>query len=84
MKIETVEIAKLELQRGDILLVRVPPNWTPEQKRMAQAAVAAAMDRIDVDAVLLIGTTDVDFQIVRAQKPIELTETAPGFFEVAS
>jgi hypothetical protein len=65
MTIETIEIAKLELQHGDILLVRVPPDWTHEQQERAVFAVKEAIKTVDGHVQILIGTTDVEFQIVR-------------------
>lgn len=66
MKIDTIEIAKLELQRGDILLVRVPPDWSKERCGRADEAIQETMRIADVHGVpVLIGSTDVEFQIVR-------------------
>jgi hypothetical protein len=66
MQIDHIEIAKLELQRGDILLIRVPPNWTHEQHTAAHDAVKEAMRTVGVHgATVLTGTTDVEFQVIR-------------------
>ena len=65
MDFEVIEIAKLELLPGDLLLVRVPPNWSEEQVSHADFAVKESLRRANVDVPILFGTTDVDFQIVR-------------------
>jgi hypothetical protein len=60
-----IEIAKLELQPGDMLVLRVPPDWTPEQQDNASQAVKTAMRIANVNAPILVGKTDVEFQIIR-------------------
>lgn len=65
MQIEHVEIAKLELHRGDLLLVRVPPDWSDKQQTDAHEAIKRAMHLADANVPIIIGTTDIDIQIVR-------------------
>lgn len=65
MSIDTIEIAKLELQDGDILVVRTPPAWTLEQQRIVSEVVHRALHLADVNVPVLLGTTDIDFQVVR-------------------
>ncbi len=78
--VDHIEIAKLELQRGDILLVRTPSNWTGEQNHRASEGIAAAMRQADINVPLLVGTKDVDFQVVRNRSPIDMTECSDGTF----
>lgn len=65
MKVDYVEIAKLELQPGDLLVLRVPPDWTPKQQGNAHRAVKEAMRLADANVPIIIGTTDVEFQVIR-------------------
>lgn len=65
MKVETVEISKLELQLGDLLVIRVPSDWTMQQQVDAHEAIKHAMRLADANAPIIIGTQDVEFQVVR-------------------
>lgn len=65
MQVDHIEIAKLELQRGDLLVVRVPPDWTHEQQRNAQNAVKEAMRQAGANVPIIIGGTDVEISIIR-------------------
>ena len=65
MTVSPIEIAKLELNRGDVLWVRVPPDWSNGQMGNAHEAIRTAMRQADVNAPVLIGTTDVEIMIVR-------------------
>ena len=63
--VSAIEIAKLELNRGDVLWVRVPPDWSDRQMGNAHEAIKSAMKQADVNAPVLIGSTDVEIMIVR-------------------
>jgi hypothetical protein len=66
MIIDHIEIAKLELQRGDILVMRTPADWDMETRQRAFNAVQETMRQAGISGVpVLIGGTDVDFQIIR-------------------
>jgi hypothetical protein len=65
MQVDHIEIAKLELRRGDVLLVRVPPDWTLEQQHAAHDAVKEAMECAGANAPIIIGTTDIEIQVIR-------------------
>jgi hypothetical protein len=60
-----IEIAKLELNRGDILFARIPVSFSPEQQKLAREAIDRAVRLAGVDVPVLVGTNDIEFQIVR-------------------
>jgi hypothetical protein len=62
MQIEMVEIAKLELERGDILFCRFPEDWSEEKQRLAQECIEEMIR--DTGARLLCGPKSVEFQIL--------------------
>jgi hypothetical protein len=61
--IDQVEIAKLELERGDILVVRISRELSADN---VSSAIEAAMKSAGVCAPILIGHHDVDFQVLKA------------------
>lgn len=82
MNIETIEIAKLELQLGDILLVRIPANLNAA---FVDGAIKETMKQAGINVPVLIGPKDIDFQIIRTQaKPIDMTECSDGTFRTGA
>lgn len=71
MEVVLTEIAKLELNDRDILLVRVPPSYSPEKQSIVNKVVHDALSRVDKRVQVLIGTTDIDFTIVRKSEDEE-------------
>jgi hypothetical protein len=65
IKVEQIEIAKLEICPGDILIVRVPNYWNDEQQRRAHDVVRDAFQQAGVRSPILIGPQEVEFQVVR-------------------
>lgn len=65
VQIVRIEIARLSLEDGDILVVRTP-HWTTEQVRKAEIVIEAAMKRAGIRAPLLICPTDVEFTVLKA------------------
>jgi hypothetical protein len=63
MQIEHIELAKLELRSGDVLVVRAPAKY---EAHVIDQAVTAALKRAGVTNVpILIGPPDIEFQIMR-------------------
>jgi hypothetical protein len=65
--INQVEVQKLELQDGDILVVKVPPKYSTEQCTFIQKTVAAAVARTGMRVPVLLGASDVQFAIIRKE-----------------
>jgi hypothetical protein len=65
IRYDRIEIAILELKPGDILLVRVPPEWTDQMMDEASAQVKEAMRQTGVDVPALISNETIEFKIVR-------------------
>jgi len=63
MKIDHVEIAKLALELGDILVVKIPDDMDPQK---VDRAFREAMREADVRCPILIGTKDAELQILKA------------------
>ena len=59
------EIAKLEIEPGDILLVRVPADYSHERVKNIHSSIEAALAAAGKRAVVLSGPNEIDFQIVR-------------------
>jgi bifunctional ADP-heptose synthase (sugar kinase/adenylyltransferase) len=59
------EVAKLEIEDGDILLVRVPADYSNERIKNIHRGIEAALDAANKRAIVLSGPNEVDFQIVR-------------------
>lgn len=65
LSVSHIEIAKLELQPGDILVIRVPPDWDYEMQKIAHKAVSRAMEQAGIKVPAIIGSTDVELQVIR-------------------
>lgn len=70
MSVQQIEIGRLELEDGDILLVRVPPKWSGDQIVNAERAIRSAVELTGKRATVLTGTTDIDFRIVRKSRAL--------------
>jgi hypothetical protein len=68
MEVSHIEIAKLDLQEGDILVARVPPAWSDERIRLVHAAIGLAMRAAGTQVPVLVGSTEVELSVVR-RKP---------------
>lgn len=58
-----IEIAKLDVEPGDVVLVKVPANWPYERVQNCGFAFDACLK--DRGARALVGTNDIEVQIIR-------------------
>lgn len=58
-----LQVEKLEIGHGDLLLVRVPDNFTDQQTKMAGDALHLAVERFRAQVLLFRG--DVQFKVVK-------------------
>lgn len=65
MQVDHIEIAKLSLEAGDLLVLRVPADWGHDQQVAAHDAVKEAMRKADVNVPIIIGPDTVEFQVIR-------------------
>ncbi len=68
IELNLIDFAKLDLKDGDIIVLRVPPDWDGKKQDNAWRAVHHVLERADVRAEILIGTKDVDLSILRPSK----------------
>jgi hypothetical protein len=65
IKISHVTIAKLDIEHGDVIVVRVPPTWTTVQQNRAAEAVRASIEKFGPTVRVLVGTNDIEFQVLK-------------------
>lgn len=64
--ISHLDVQKLELQRGDILVIKLPHGSLSDQNKFAHAAMGEALRRAGIDGVqIVIGMAGDEFTIIR-------------------